>query len=391
MSRHPPASEIHLSNPTPTTPHKRAYIIFFITGNPGLIEYYRTFLTHVYGLLGSFLASGPGPAGATGLHVYGRSLCGFETAGAVNGARGECGGGRPPFSLQEQISGTQEALERVVREVGEREGTRDVRVVLMGHSVGAYILLEVVRRLREKVQRDREAVRVVGGVCLFPTVTHIAKSDSGRKATVSDLFFLHAYKKHPPSPPACISITKKERSQIANHAQPLFNLPHFALNASLLAKALTFLIPLSLFTLLIQKVMSFPADAAHVTASFVKSPHGVRQALHMARDEMSEITVDEWDDDIWGALKPSTHPHPRPVLRFLFAKKDHWVADETRDELIKARGRLGGDEGDGIWRPVMEVDEEKGWVHGFCIKQSVSVAEKVCEWLKDIIQRDLGQ
>ena len=137
--------------------------------------------------------------------------------------------------------------------------------------------------------------------------------------------------------------------------------------------------------------MSFPADAAYVTASFVKSPHGVRQALHMARDEMREITTDAWDDDIWGALDPSTHPHSRPILRFLFAKTDHWVADETRDELMKVRGRLGDDSGDEVWKPKMEVDVEEGWVHGFCIKQSVPVAERVSGWIKDIIQKDFEQ
>jgi hypothetical protein len=76
--------------------------------------------------------------------------------------------------------------------------------------------------------------------------------------------------------------------------------------------------------MLIQILMGFPADAARVTAEFVKSPHGVEQALFLANDEMREISVDKWDADIWGAAHPSAHPHPRPTLRFLFAKTDHW-------------------------------------------------------------------
>jgi hypothetical protein len=70
--------------------------------------------------------------------------------------------------------------------------------------------------------------------------------------------------------------------------------------------------------------MKFPSDAAHVTASFVKSRHGVHQALYMAHDEMQTITADRWDDEIWGAAQKSKHTHARPVLRFLFAKEDHW-------------------------------------------------------------------
>lgn len=107
----------------------------------------------------------------------------------------------------------------------------------------------------------------------------------------------------------------------------------------------------------------------------------------MARDEMHTITADVWDDEIWGAQAPSSHPHPRPVLRFLFAREDHWVADETRDELIRARGGDGGE----AWRPVMEVDAQGGYVHGFCIEQSIPVAEKVGGWVREMMERDGGR
>lgn len=89
---------------------------------------------------------------------------------------------------------------------------------------------------------------------------------------------------------------------------------------------------------------------------------------YMAHDEMRAITIDKWDDDLWGAARPTDHPHPRPTLRFLFAKSDHWVADETRDTLIKIHG-ANGDDGE-KWKPRMEVDEEEGWPHGFCISGS---------------------
>jgi hypothetical protein len=160
------------------------------------------------------------------------------------------------------------------------------------------------------------------------------------------------------------------------------------------------LMPLSLLAKLITALMGFPGDAAHTTASFVKSPYGVQQALHMARDEMFQIDTDIWDDDIWGAAADqpaSTHPHPRPVLRFLFAKKDHWVADETRDQLIRTRGRFsygneieveGEEETGENWKPVMEVDEREGWSHGFCIKSGVPVAERVAGYVRGIVGRD---
>jgi hypothetical protein len=174
----------------------------------------------------------------------------------------------------------------------------------------------------------------------------------------------------------------------------------FALIASLVVSWLTLILPVSLLSTLVARVMSFPADASHTTASFIKSPHGIQQALHMARDEMFQIDTDIWDEDVWGAAAgapASQHPHPRPIIRFLFAKKDHWVADETRDALIKARGRVAtGDveEVEGLgenWKPIMEVDEREGWPHGFCITHGVPVAERVARYVREIVRQDVGR
>lgn len=145
--------------------------------------------------------------------------------------------------------------------------------------------------------------------------------------------------------------------------------------------------------------MGFPSDAAHVTASFIKSANGVQQALHMARDEMLQITTDNWGAEIWGAAAHEpTNSQPGPILRFLFAQSDHWVANETRDELIKARGTLL-DRGKSFhdvedeyaveeWKPVMEIDEKEGWPHAFCIKHSIPVAERVAEYVRGIVKVD---
>lgn len=197
-------------------------------------------------------------------------------------------------------------------------------------------------------------------------------------------FLSLAYLRHPR---ACGSDTTNEGPNTDSVHQPLFNLPSFPLLVSLFVKLLTIFLPLPLLTSLIQKFMHFPPSGAHTTASFVRSPSGVHQALHMARDEMREITHDTWDEEIWGAVGASEHVHPRPILRFLFAQKDHWVADETRDELIRARARGSGEDGE-KWKPVMEVDVEEGWVHGFCIKQSVGVAERVGRWVGEIVEED---
>lgn len=54
---------------------------------------------------------------------------------------------------------------------------------------------------------------------------------------------------------------------------------------------------------------------------------------------------------------------------------------------MKARGSTGasGEK----WKPKMEVDEEEGWTHDFCIHQSVPVAERACGYVEDIVNQDL--
>ncbi|PVI07711.1 hypothetical protein DM02DRAFT_608793 [Periconia macrospinosa] len=333
--------EIHLQQQAVwgTKSPLRTYIIYFITGNPGLIGYYRNFLTHLYGLLSTDTIR---------VHIYGRSLSGFEVD-PVKATKHA-----PPYSLEDQILHSTIALEEQVRKIQEEDSSQDTRVILMGHSVGAYILLEVTRRMMIKAKaQGGVGVRVVGGICLFPTITHIAKSSSGRKSS----WFL--------------------------------TIRHFAFLASLFVRLLTFPIPIAILAFLIRAFMRFPADAARVTAAFVKSRNGVQQALHMARDEMLEITTDNWSEEIWSAADSQSGP----ILRFLFAKSDHWVADETRDELIAARaanpgnsGRIKDEDGDG--RPIMEIDELEGWPHGFCLKHSIPVAEHVAGYVKTVFEKD---
>lgn len=199
-------------------------LVFFITGNPGLVEYYRTFLTLIFDSLRSVHAG-------LEITVAGTSLAGFQVSsssfslpsldGSGVGRQGESKG---PVGLEDQISYVEQALRKRVREIRE-EGKR-TRIVLIGHSVGSYILLEVLRRWKERrsdsvdsnsnVHRNNDSgndghggssrgsvhgsedVEIMAGICLFPTVTHIAKSASGRKFSVriESLFLIHLISPH---------------------------------------------------------------------------------------------------------------------------------------------------------------------------------------------------
>lgn len=68
-----------------------------------------------------------------------------------------------------------------------------------------------------------------------------------------------------------------------------------------IAKSFAFLLPANLFYYLVRMITKFPEYAAKPTTSFIKSPMGVRQALHLAKDEMDTITENKWESEVWGA------------------------------------------------------------------------------------------
>jgi hypothetical protein len=152
----------------------------------------------------------------------------------------------------------------------------------MGHSVGSYILLEILQRLR----KSESPLNITAAILLTPTVTHIAKSSSG-------------------------IITSG-----------LFRIPGFARGASLVANTLLWPIPKSGVKWLVKTILSMPEEGAEVTARFLKSNMGIWQALHLAEDEMATITEDKWDEDIWG-IEQNDDGNARtvPKLIFYFAEK----------------------------------------------------------------------
>lgn len=210
----PPTSQSQSQSNPPIT-------IFFITGNPGLIGYYHSFLS----LLSETLSSQPqklgsqnpdeigdddrcGPGRQSGFQIYGRSLGGFDlpdststsTSASDSGPGSGSGseGNGKCFDLEDQICFVQRDLDRFMADqggVGSGTGTGRRKVILIGHSVGSYIAMEVLRRHRHQRQTQTDAeikvdseFDILGGIMLFPTVIDIAKSISGQKLVVCALF-----------------------------------------------------------------------------------------------------------------------------------------------------------------------------------------------------------
>lgn len=341
----PISDSIFIASPSLSSNPSKKYIIIFLTGNPGLIGYYDIFLTHLHALLSK--DSGSPKRSEVVFEVHGSSLPGFETEALRNEERIRRWKGLgldhdAPFSLEDTIRAVEQNVFKIIK---KNEENSNAKVILIGHSLGAFIALEIIERHRKRLEIKQTVAgepSIVGGIGLFPCVFEMRQSKSG--------------------------IRLQKLAQL-----PFFKtgLPHFLY-------FLICLIPLFILGPLVRLVTRMPKNAAAVTTAFLKSPMGIRSALSLACDEIETITTDKWSDEIWGAMHPSPTGVPRPRLYFFFGEEDHWVSGKTRDELILMKG------GEEEWRPKMEVDTT-GLPHGFCIEHSVPVAEKVACYIREIV------
>ena len=162
------------SKPSPA--QQSPVTVFFISGNPGLIAYYHTFLSVLSAKLSGVQKDGPS------FQIYGRSLGGFGL-GERSDSSAKC------YDLEEQICFVQSELDKFINECARTDDDASPekarrKVILVGHSVGSYIAMEILRRHRERTREEATDFDIVGGVMLFPTVVDIAKSPAGQKLTV---------------------------------------------------------------------------------------------------------------------------------------------------------------------------------------------------------------
>jgi pimeloyl-ACP methyl ester carboxylesterase len=170
--------------------------VFFISGNPGLIGYYHPFLT----LLSKYLTPKNENINENELfsfQIYGCSLGGFELNDEKTKSRSQPND--VDLDLEDQIRFIQGKLTALMeKDSSSFQAGKKRKIILIGHSVGAYIAMEILRRHREaspgsvsgpaSISAEKEGnggeFDIVGGAMLFPTVVDIAASASGRKLTV---------------------------------------------------------------------------------------------------------------------------------------------------------------------------------------------------------------
>ncbi|KAI6381481.1 hypothetical protein MCOR25_001173 [Pyricularia grisea] len=336
-----------------TATRQRNVLLFFIPGNPGLVGYYGPFLSHLRRLLDE---SGPAQIA---VDLYGTSLSGFDDADHDAPFRIP---GNPPRDVADQIRFVESRLAEVCAAAAAAEARPYDAVMVMGHSVGAYIACEVVhrgkqrRREEEQLKSEQNAKGLAftspddfrAGILLFPTIAHIALSPSGKRLDqIRKVALLDRY-------------------------------------AHVAAALLLSVLPLALLRFVLRRFWKMPPHAVDTTTAWLGSRDGVWQALHMGKDEMRVIGEDRWGDEFWEEVGGDAAAKPRDSAgtRFflLYGKNDHWVAEDVRDAFLAKR------EGGRGLRTKVVVDDTGVLPHDFCINYSEPVAEKVKVWLEEALE-----
>lgn len=304
-------------------------LIYFICGNPGLIDFYQDFL----GCLAEMIRASDVPEKVS-YDIYGRNLLGFDSddGGPLFGR--SAGEKKKPWDLEEQIEGIcADIFKQQQRKQGEdEEGVGYDFVVLMGHSVGAYIAVEIMARHMRRCKQQRPSgggghhddLNLRNGVLLFPTLTHIAESPSGKKASV------------------------------------LLSVPFVGDYAHVAARWVTALVPSGVVKWWLERMSGFSEQTAAVVVRWLKSKGGIWQSIFLGRSEMRTIREDVWEEELWEAAGSSATsesdavPHQNGNVRgkkfyVFYGREDHWVANKWRDEIVEKRkdvARIIVDEGD---------------------------------------------
>ncbi|KAJ4388321.1 hypothetical protein N0V85_007680, partial [Neurospora sp. IMI 360204] len=171
-----------------TTKPKR-YLLFFISGNPGLIDYYAPFFTHLRSLLNELesksASASPGQQPIT-FHIYGQNLIGFSDSDHQPFSPGSPE--TEPFLLEEQIAHLYDSLATLNQEKGPFD-----EIILAGHSVGSFLSLEILHRSLHSSSTST-SLPITTALLLFPTIHQMHLSPSGlHLSRIRSIPFLNNY------------------------------------------------------------------------------------------------------------------------------------------------------------------------------------------------------
>jgi len=320
----PPSSED--TDPRPNDqPHT---VLLFVPGNPGLVDFYIPYLSALQRRYGSPASNQK----ALKLTIIAKAHCGHSPAlfasGRIQNLR------ETRTSLHAQIDSVAQIYDAIRQYYSPSStdsvhdsGPRRTRIILAGHSVGAWIALQLLKR-----RPDVDALFL-----LFPTISNIGGTPNGRMLSW------------------------------------LFNSPFPAIISRL--SPVTHLVSDGVLQYLFQP---WPTSQIAVLRSLISSPSTIRSTLSMAHEEMSLIKpLDESSSDRHLLAQFADR------MYFYFAEKDNWVGKE-REVIVKVLERTGHFLED---MEIRIMHGQEGVPHSFCITHSDILAEQCTLWLLDSLSR----
>ncbi|QCD98098.1 lipid droplet-associated hydrolase isoform X2 [Vigna unguiculata] len=266
--------------------------VLLVPGNPGVVLFYKDFVEFLYELL-------EGTASVTAI-------------GHVSHSRKDLEHGRM-FSLQEQIDHKIDFIRQELQNI-------EIPILLVGHSIGSYISIEMFKKSPEKVKYC---------IGLYPFLTLNLQS-------TKQLF-----------------IGKIAKSQV-------------------LAAALSYLIaslgwlPVQALRFVVRKSLgkSWSVNAVEAACSHLSQYHTMRNVLYMAMTEFREFSEAPPD---WTFMRER-----KAQLTFLFGVDDHWGPLDLLEEISKQVPGIG-----------VSIERENH-THGFCCTEAGSlwVAQHVANCIK---------
>jgi pimeloyl-ACP methyl ester carboxylesterase len=161
---------INLPSPSPSPYH-----IFFLPGNPGLVEYYAKFLSLLHSTLNQATST-------TQFNIAGCSYAGFETEPVPHSE--ENNDEHKLYDITEQVDYSLGQLQEYINCTTKDAKTKP-KVILIGHSFGTFIIAELLKRLyTPSTEEKRQNYEIIGNIHLFPPIPDLAKSPRGVKAAV---------------------------------------------------------------------------------------------------------------------------------------------------------------------------------------------------------------
>ncbi|RXH76374.1 hypothetical protein DVH24_019262 [Malus domestica] len=307
--------------------------VLVIPGNPGIVSFYKDFVESLYELLG-------GAASVTGKNwvffvchfrgckVYANlfsNLCLSSAVGHISHTKKNWEHGRL-FSLQEQIDHKMDFIKQELQ-------NNEVPILLVGHSIGSYISLEMFKRSPEKVTTTLYSFVyysfVTFCVGLYPFLAL-------NRQSIQQSF-----------------IRKLAASRIISVVLSLI-------------VALLGLFPIRLLRLIVTTFLGklWSATAVEATCSHLVKYHTMRNVLFMAMTEFRKLS--ETPD--WAFMREKQHK-----MAFLFGVDDHWGPLQMFEEISKQ-----------VPDAVLSIERE-GHTHAFCCTEAGSmwVAEHVAGLIKN--------